>query len=136
LLPFRRDRVADGPDGAGWQIGVEDPLNPGELNAALQVRGTTAVCTSSIARLRWRHGEEEVHHLIDPRSRRPGGEGLLAVTVVGRDPAWAEVWSKALFLHGLGGIAQAAKGHKALWISRDGALHVTDEALGDVFWQR
>lgn len=138
LLNAGGDLIAegDGPAGHGWQVGVEDPLNPGELKAALQVRGTTAVCTSSIARLRWRHGEEEVHHLIDPRSGRPGGEGILAVTVIGQDPAWAEVWSKALFLHGQGGIAQAAQGHRALWISRDGTLDVSDEALGDVFWQR
>ena len=31
---------------------------------------------------RWQHQGETVHHLVDPRTGRPGGAGLLAVTVV------------------------------------------------------
>ena len=40
-----------------------------------------------------------------PATGDPGGAGLRAVTVAGSDPAWAEVWSKALFLEGRRGIA-------------------------------
>ena len=35
-----------------------------------------------------------------PRTGEPGGHGLVAVTVAHPDPAWAEVWSKTLFLAG------------------------------------
>ncbi len=51
-----------------------------------------------------------VHHLIDPRTGEPGGDGLLAVTVAGPDPAWSEVWSKSLFLAGARAIADARPG--------------------------
>ena len=50
-----------------------------------------------------------VHHLLDPRTGEPADGGLLAVTVAGPDPAWAEVWSKALFLGGREAIAREAR---------------------------
>ena len=59
-----------------------------------------AVATSSTRVRHWRAGGTEVHHLIDPDTNRPGGDGLVSVTVVSSDPAWAEVWSKVLFLEG------------------------------------
>jgi thiamine biosynthesis lipoprotein len=137
LLNAGGDLLAEGggPDGEGWQVGVEDPNKDGALRAALRTRGRCAVCTSSIARLRWEHKGMPVHHLIDPRTAHPGGAGLWAVTVLGSDPAWAEVQSKTLFLHGAEGIAAAARGRAAIWITQDGGLHVTDEAEPSVFWR-
>ena len=63
-----------------------------------------------------------LHHLIDPRTGEPGGDGLAAVTVAGPDPAWAEVWSKALFVEGARSIAAAARsrGLAAWWVGGDG----------------
>ncbi len=137
LLNAGGDLLAEGkgPDGSGWQVGVENPEKEGALSAALRTQGRCAVCTSSIARLRWHYGGVPVHHLIDPRTGRPGGGGLWAVTVLGPDPAWAEVQSKTLFLHGAEGIAAAARGRAVIWIAQDGGLHVTTEAEPSVFWR-
>ena len=49
------------------------------------------------------------------RTGQPGGTGLLAVTVIGDDPAEAEVASKTLFLEGARGIAPVAG---AAWVAR------------------
>lgn len=124
-----------GPEGNGWQIGIEDPLQSGALIAALQLSSGGAVCTSSIARLRWQHQGESVHHLIDPRTGRPGGAGLLAVSVIAEDPAWAEVWSKTLFLHGAQDIACAAGDKAALWVTEKGAIGATPQAERLIFWR-
>ena len=138
LLNAGGDLIAagPGPEGRGWQVGVEDPLQQGDLVAALQLPEGGAVCTSSIATHRWQSGGAWVHHLIDPRSGRPGGEGLLAVTVVGRDPAWTEVWSKALFLQGRRDIARNCGRRAVLWISVDGTIAMSDAMRGYVFWRR
>ncbi len=125
----------DGPQGRGWQVGIEDPRNPEDLIAALQLPEGGAVCTSSIARHRWQHDGQTVHHLIDPRTGRPGGQGLLAVTVIGRDPAWTEIWSKTLFLRGSTGIAQACGQLAALWVTEDGQLGTSDAAKPFLFWR-
>ena len=117
--------VGDGPDGTGWLVGVEDPDEPAGLLAALRLRGPAACCTSSVRRLSWLHDGERVHHLIDPATGQPGGEGLRSVTVVGRDAAWTEVLSKTLFLEGRKGITAAVRGRAVLFVDEDRAVFVT-----------
>jgi len=112
-----------GPDGGLWRVGVEDPA--GGIDPLLVLELTDSGCATSSVRLRrWVAGGAAVHHLVDPRTRRPGGEGLAAVTVVAPDPAWAEVMSKTLFLVGAAGIRARAEelGLAAAWVGADGAV--------------
>jgi thiamine biosynthesis lipoprotein len=138
LLDAGGDIVASGsPDGAGpWTVGIEDPAGGPEPLAVVAIRDGGAIATSSVRRLRWEHDGRTLHHLIDPRTGEPGGEGLVAVTVAGPDPAWAEVWSKALFLEGARAIAHAARarGLAAWWIAEDGALEMTPAARVRTTW--
>lgn len=126
----------DGPDGMPWRLAVEDPAGGKDPVAVLQVaHGATA--TSSTRLRQWRAGEERVHHLIDPSTGLPGGDGLRAVTVVGADPADAEVWTKVLFLAGRD-IADAAEEWQlaALWVDADGTLGMSDAIRPYVIWER
>ena len=67
-----------------------------------------------------------------------GGEGLLPVTVVGRDAASAEVWSKALFVAGRGAITAMAKRKSiaALWIEDQGRVFTSSAMERYVKWRR
>ncbi len=119
-----------------WAVGIENPAGtPGPL-AVVAIRGRGAIATSSVQRLRGVRECRTVHHLIDPRTGEPGGEGLAAVTVAGPDPAWAEVWSKALFLEGTGGIAAVARGRglAAWWVTEAGQLEMTAAARVRTTW--
>ncbi len=111
------------PEGGPWLVGVEDPAG-GDGPVAVLAVTDAAVATSSVRINQWQAAGVPVHHLVDPRTGQPGGEGLLAVTVVGPDPADAEVWSKVLFLAGRDGVAAAAErlALPALWADVDGAL--------------
>jgi len=124
------------PGGAPWGIAVEDPLG-GDSVAVLSL-SDRACTTSSIRLRRWQVGGRTVHHLIDPRTGAPGGAGLLSVTVVGDDPAAAEVSSKTLFLAGVDGIAgaSAATGAAALWVDEDGALAASEAMEPYVVWRK
>ncbi len=126
-----------GPDGVGWQVGVEDPRAAERHVAVLNISG--AGCATSSTRVRrWTTtAGQSVHHLIDPRTDAPGAGGLSAVTVVGPDTAVCEVWSKVLFLHGSDGIAEAATAHglAALWITEDGSVGISDAMTDLVIWQ-
>ncbi len=124
------------PEGEPWRISVEDPLSGPTPVGVVQVRDQ-AVTTSSIRLRHWRADGTPVHHLIDPRTSRPGGDGLSAVTVVGHDPAIAEVWSKALFLEGAAGIALAASTREiaALWIYEDGSLDASGMMEDFLIWR-
>lgn len=125
------------PDGQSWKIGIEDPRGDPHPLVVLAVTDR-AVTTSSIRLRRWRRGDEEIHHLVDPRSGKPGGMGLAAVTVVGEDPAISEVWSKALFLEGTAGIGDLArrKALAALWIAQDGSVAMSAPMERFVCWSR
>lgn len=100
-----------------WQIGIENPLHPERHLAVLGIRDRACATSSSRVR-KWKVRGEMVHHLVDPRTGLPGGEGLLAVTVVHSDSALAEVWSKALFLEGASRIGVRAErlGLAAFWV--------------------
>ncbi len=125
------------PDGDPWRVGVEDPFG-GDLPVAVLSVSDRAVATSSVRIRHWRVGEQLVHHLIDPRTRRSGGEGLVAVTVVGADPAHAEVDAKSLFLAGREGIAGAAQAQDlaALWCDVDGQVGVSAAMKPHICWER
>lgn len=126
-----------GPAGNGWRVGVEDPLGGTSPVLVLAVRD--AGCATSSTRLRrWTSAGTPVHHLVDPRSGRPGGAGLASVTVVGPDAAWAEVWSKTLFLAGAGAIGTAAqdRGLAAAWVTTDGIVGTSPAMDPLVVWRR
>lgn len=119
-----------GPDGAGWRVGVEDPTGRPDPVAVLQLVDQ-AVATSSTRLRKWRAGGEQVHHLIDPRTGRSARVPVEAVSVVGDDPAEAEVWSKTLFVEAdrIEEVAQQ-RGLAALWVG-DGPFARWSGAMTD-----
>lgn len=115
--------VGRSPEGAPWRVAVEDPSGGADPVAVLGVVDQS-VATSSVRLRSWDVAGVPVHHLIDPVTGRPGGQGLLAVTVIDDDPAAAEVSSKCLFLAGARGIAVAAFHDRAaaLWVDVEGRV--------------
>lgn len=154
LLDCGGDLVGRGPspDGGDWLIAIEDPRSglsahladraaaaPSDEPWPLAVVGLRggAICTSSTRIARWNDpAGQPVHHLIDPRTGRPGGDGLLAVTVAWPDPAWAEIWTKELFLAGSQEIAGIARRRDlaAWWVTADGNLEMTPRARQATRW--
>ena len=125
-----------GPEGDPWRIGVEDPAGAEGPVAVLEA--ADGACATSSVRLRqWQAGERRVHHLIDPRTGRPGGGNLRSVTVVGTDPADAEVWSKVLFLAGDRIGAEAAERKlAALWVDGAGRSEHSPALTPYLIWER
>lgn len=129
---FARGR---GPDEAGWRIGIEDPTGKAGPLAVMSVVDL-AVATSSVGVHAWTVDGRSVHHLVDPATGEPGGDGLLAVSVAAVDAAWAEVWSKSLFLAGRAGIGvdARARGVAAWWVGADRSLEMTPAARVRTIW--
>ena len=82
-----------------WQVGLEDPLDEKSQLAVLRVP-PGAVATSSVTRRRWKQGNRQQHHLIDPRTQQPAETDWLSVTVVAEHAARAEVYAKCLLIGG------------------------------------
>jgi thiamine biosynthesis lipoprotein len=124
-------------DGGPWRVGIEDPSDPTQTVAVLEVRDA-ALATSSVRVRTWQVAGHDVHHLIDPRTGQPGGAGLAAVTVIDADPAAAEVASKTLFLTGRRGIRTSAEhlGLAALWVDDNGVLGWSPALAPALVWRR
>lgn len=128
------------PPPEGWSVGIEDPAAPngseaGPLAVVALERG--AVATSSVRVKNWTTADgQRVHHLVDPRTGDPARTGLIAVTVAGVDPAWSEVWTKALFLGGRDAIGEEARGRglAAWWVDDRGRLGMTPAARLCATW--
>ncbi|MCU0270610.1 MAG: FAD:protein FMN transferase [Acidimicrobiales bacterium] len=109
------------PDGIAWQVGVADPLTV-ERDHTRVAFAEGAVTTSGNNRRHWLVGDDRVHHLIDPRTGRPAGSDLLAVTVLAAEAMWAEILAKSAFVAGLvDGVALlVASGASGLLLGADG----------------
>jgi FAD:protein FMN transferase len=127
--------MGTGPIEGGWLVGVEDPHGGSDPLAVLALRDL-GCATSSVRLRRWVVDGHEVHHIIDPRTGRSGGQGLAAVTVIHPDVAWAEVWSKTLFLTGLERIEEVARQRElaAVWVHADATVRLTPAARDRVVW--
>jgi thiamine biosynthesis lipoprotein len=140
LVEAGGDVVARGSDaGRAWTIAIEDPGGGVEPVATCVLGTRDAIATSSVRVGQWRDpAGRRVHHLIDPRTGEPGGEGLASVTVAWTDPAWAEIWSKSLFLEGSARIAGEARRRDlaAWWVTDGGELSMTPAARQRTTWVR
>ena len=119
---------------AGGDIRSDDPetivsvVDPWDEIAARLHLGVGAVATSSTSRRRWRAGDREVCHLIDPRTMAPIDTPILSATVVARSAVDAEAGAKAMLFHGEEGMAWAAETDwvdAAVAVWSDGSVYAT-----------
>jgi thiamine biosynthesis lipoprotein len=96
---------------------------------ATRVRlGMGALATSSVMRRRWRAGDRQVSHLVDPRTMEPVETPVLSSTVIARSAVDAEIGAKAVLILGADGLAWADSRdwiHSAIVLWHDGSIYAT-----------
>jgi thiamine biosynthesis lipoprotein len=131
------------PDGAvdgRWSISIDDPFDTERELARIAFDGG-AVATSSRLKRRWharftadddgmfdRDPPTEVHHLLDPRTRRSTAADLASVTVCAGEGWWAEAQTKQIFVAGRDDLEAALDRTPSIVVDGDGVAH-TSEAL-------
>ena len=90
------------PDGSDWRVAVKDPADPSEFLGVLTAADTFVV-TSGIYERGFEENGVRYHHIIDPKTGKPAESGLVSVTVVCGDGAWADALSTACFVLGEAG---------------------------------
>ncbi len=86
------------PTASGWSVPVEDATLGVQSFTTDVKEGAVAMSTTLIRR--WRRGEVEVHHIIDPAKGRPAHSGLVAAVVSASEAWWAEGLAKAAIVEG------------------------------------
>jgi FAD:protein FMN transferase len=113
LVNLGGDIALAGPaPGGGWPILVTDD-HRSSLTAEGQTIALTSggLATSSTTVRRWRAGEGEVHHIVDPRSGAPAREIWRTVSVAAADCVTANTATTAAIVRGEDAVA---------WLERSG----------------
>ena len=127
------------PDGSDWRIAVKDPAEPSRFLGVLTAADTFVV-TSGIYERGFEENGVRYHHILDPKTGRPAESGLVSVTVVCTDGAWADALSTACFVLGEGKslalreTLAAEKGSRIelIFVTDDGRVRYT-EGLAERF---
>ena len=106
-------------------VAVADPW--GEIAATVRI-GPGGLATSSVTRRRWKVGDVEAHHIIDPRRSEPARSPVFSATVTAATAVEAEAGAKAVLLHGEHGLVWAEQQDwitAALVVWHDGNVYAT-----------
>jgi len=111
--------IHDTPEEGVWPVAVDVPGAPLTLGL-----GSGALATSGRDHRRWRRGDAEFHHLVDPATGLPAVTSLLRVTAFAESAVGAEVTAKALLLAGehAARIEADALGIAAVLVTDDGRV--------------
>ncbi|MED4754360.1 FAD:protein FMN transferase [Brevibacillus choshinensis] len=111
-----------------WYIGISSPWNRDEELAIATLR-EGSVATSSVWGRRWKNSQhKEQHHLIDPRTMKPGNSDVAQCSIVGDSVIACEIWAKVVCILGLKSGEAMLRKHcprlEALIVSDMGDIHL------------
>lgn len=116
-------------DGSSWKAGIQNPVTERGQIAGFIVLNDAALVTSGVNERYFIKNGIRFHHLLDPRTCRPAGSGVLSVTAAGGCAMDLDAVTTALFVAGAEkGIELAGKlGFEVLYICEDGRILATKE---------
>lgn len=87
------------PGDTPFSIGVQSPMNSGELLRVLALKDQSLVTSGTYERY-FDHDGRRYHHVLDPFTGFPADRGLLGVTVLSGSSLWGDALSTACLLLG------------------------------------
>jgi thiamine biosynthesis lipoprotein len=91
-------RVQGHAEGAGWEVGIQDPRDRGRLMAKLRLTNVSISTSGGYERFFVKDGLL-YHHIMDPKTGYPA-RGARSVTVIGPDTMTTDALSTAIFVLG------------------------------------
>lgn len=124
------------PNGDSWKVAIKSPF----MDSASGIFGVlkaadVAVITSGGYERYFEQDGEIYWHIIDPENGKPADNGLVSVTIVGKDGCLCDGLSTALFVMGLDEAVdfwQKSDDFDAIFIAEDGSAYIT-EGIADSF---
>ncbi len=126
-------------DGSDWRIAVKDPADT-ESYLGVVSAADKFIVTSGVYERYFEENGVRYHHIIDPKTGSPAESGLVSVTVLCENGAWADALSTACFVLGPDGAlalrdslaAQGLTQFELIMVTNDGSVLYTP-GLTDTF---
>lgn len=125
-------------DGSDWRIAVKDPVDT-ESYLGVVSAADKFVVTSGVYERYFEENGVRYHHILDPKTGCPAESGLVSVTVLCENGAWADALSTACFVLGPDGalalrddLADQGTNFELILVTDDGRVLYTD-GLADAF---
>ena len=125
-------------DGSDWRIAVKDPADT-ESYLGVVSAADKFIVTSGVYERYFEENGVRYHHILDPKTGCPAESGLVSVTVLCENGAWADALSTACFVLGPDGalalrddLADQGTDFELILVSDDGRVLYTD-GLADAF---
>lgn len=125
-------------DGSDWRIAVKDPADT-ESYLGVVSAADKFIVTSGVYERYFEENGVRYHHILDPKTGCPAESGLVSVTVLCENGAWADALSTACFVLGPDGalalrddLADQGTDFELILATNDGRVLYTD-GLADAF---
>ena len=125
-------------DGGDWRIAVKDPADT-ESYLGVVSAADKFIVTSGVYERYFEENGVRYHHILDPKTGSPAESGLVSVTVLCENGAWADALSTACFVLGPDGalalrddLADQGTDFELILVTDDGRVLYTD-GLTDAF---
>ena len=125
-------------DGSDWRIAVKDPADT-ESYLGVVLAADKFIVTSGVYERYFEENGVRYHHILDPKTGCPAESGLVSVTVLCENGAWADALSTACFVLGPDGalalrddLADQGTDFELILVTDDGRVLYTD-GLADAF---
>ena len=125
-------------DGSDWRIAVKDPADT-ESYLGIVSAADKFIVTSGVYERYFEENGVRYHHILDPKTGCPAESGLVSVTVLCENGAWADALSTACFVLGPDGalalrddLADQGTDFELILVTDDGRVLYTD-GLADAF---
>ena len=123
-------------DGSDWRIAVKDPADT-ESYLGVVSAADKFIVTSGVYERYFEENGVRYHHILDPKTGCPAESGLVSVTVLCENGAWADALSTACFVLGPDGalalrddLADQGTDFELILVTDDGRVLYTDGLAG------
>ncbi|MBO4751086.1 MAG: FAD:protein FMN transferase [Lachnospiraceae bacterium] len=124
----------DKPNGKPWNIAIIDPADPSKTLGTLALKGGLCVSTSGDYERYFEQDGMRYHHILDPSTGYPVGNGIHGVTIVSESGFLSDALSTACFVLGPEkGMELAERHHAAILMAGDQGQIWMNDAMKSIY---
>ena len=116
------------PNGSFWRVGIQSPENKDSMVGILEVADEAVITSGGYERFFEDEDGNVWWHIIDPKTGYPAKNGVISMTIVGKEGIRCDALSTALFVMGPEKAAEFWRTHgdfEMIMITEEGELFIT-----------